>query len=227
MYTTEEIGEVLLSHVGKTAKLKSFSNRIPAKAYNGIAQKRNNSSERIVITAHIDAKKGTPGAIDNASGIVGLLLVAELLKDYDGTKAIEIIAFNGEDYFAVPGQMDYIRKNQNKFKDIILNINIDGARYKEGETSLSFFDVPEAIQKNAHAVFRKYRGITEGIQWPQGDHSIFIQQGCPAIAVSSRWFIENIETQEITHTPKNNIDIVDTEKIVKIAEALDWFIRRM
>ncbi len=116
VYTTKEIGGILLSHVRKTAKLKSFSKRIPAKAYNVIARKRNNSSERIVITAHIDAKKGTPGAIDNATGIVVLLLVAELLIDYDGPKSIELVAFNGEDYFAVPGQMDYIRKNQKKIQ---------------------------------------------------------------------------------------------------------------
>ena len=59
-----------------------------------------------------------------------------------------------------------------------------------------------------------------GFQWFQGDHSIFIQQGVPAIAVSSQWFIDNIDQQEITHTPKDNPSIVDCQKVVEIAEAI-------
>ena len=70
-------------------------------------------------------------------------------------------------------------------------------------------------------------GIVEGSPWPQGDHSIFIQNGCPAIAVSSNWFIENMETQDVTHTPKDNIEIVDCKKVVEVASALEWFINEI
>jgi len=226
VYTTEEEGKNILSCIGKPAILQSRSTRIPAKAYNVIARKGKEMAKRIVITAHVDAKKGTPGAIDNATGVVILLLLAELLKNYDGDRLLEIVAFNGEDYFAVPGQMDYIRKNQKHFENIVLNINIDGAGYKEGKSALSFFDVPEAMKVMADDMLAKFDGITEGIQWPQGDHSIFIQQGCPAIALSSQWFIEHIDSQEITHTPKDNIDIVDCLKVIEIAEALNWLLRK-
>ncbi|MBK9392004.1 MAG: M28 family peptidase [Bacteroidetes bacterium] len=34
----------------------------------------------MVVTAHIDAKKGTPGAIDNATGVIVLLLLSELQR---------------------------------------------------------------------------------------------------------------------------------------------------
>jgi aminopeptidase YwaD len=44
-----------------------------------------------------------------------------------------------------------------------------------------------------------------------GDHSVFLQQGCPAIAVSSQLFIDNMESQEITHTPKDNLGLVNYE----------------
>jgi aminopeptidase YwaD len=226
VYMTEEKGGKLLSYIGKPAMLQSRSTRIPAKAYNVVARKGKNMDERIVITAHIDAKKGTPGAIDNATGVVVLLILAELLKDYDGDRLLEIVAFNGEDYYAVPGQMDYIRKNQERFDNIVLNINIDGAGYKEGYSAFSFFDVPEAIRAKANEMLARFDGITEGILWPQGDHSIFIQYGCPAIAVSSQWFVEHIDSQDITHTPKDNLDIVDCRKVVEITEALNWFVRK-
>ena len=223
---TEEEGRRLLPHTGKSIILKSNSRRIPTNADNVIARNGKNTTERIVITAHIDAKKGTPGAIDNATGIIVLLLVAEMLRDYDGNRNLEIVALNGEDYYAVPGQMDYLYKNQNKFNEVLLNINIDGAGYIEGKSTFSLFGLPEEMKKNVNGVLAEYDGITEGIQWPQGDHSIFVQQGCPAIAVSSKWFIDHMDSQTITHTPKDNAGIVDCRKVVEIAEALNWLIRK-
>ncbi len=148
-----------------------------------------------------------------------------MLGDYDGDRMIEIAALNGEDYYAVPGQMYYIHQNQNKFNQIILNINIDGAGYKEGKSTFSLFDLPEEIKEKVNRVLAEYDGITEGIQWPQGDHSIFIQQGCPAIAISSAWFIDHMDSQEITHTPKDHAGIVDCHKVVEIAQALNRLIR--
>jgi aminopeptidase YwaD len=224
VYMTEEEGAKMVPLIGKTVMLQSHSKRIPAKAYNVVARKGKDQDKRIVITAHIDAKKGTPGAIDNATGVVTLLLLAELLKDYQKDEMLEIVALNGEDYYAVPGQMDYVNKNQERFHEIRLNINIDGAGYKEGKSSFSFFNLPENYHEKANRMISRFERITEGAEWYQGDHSIFIQNGCPAIAVSSRWFIEHIDSQDITHTPKDNIEIVDCRKVVEIAEALKWLI---
>ena len=171
-------------------------------------------------------EKGRPKAIICATGenpaLAGGVYPFPLIEDgdYDGNRFIEIVAFNGEDYYAVPGQMLYIFNNQDRFNEILLNINIDGAGYKEGKSAFSFYGLPEEIEKNANGVLSKFNGITEGAQWPQGDHSIFTQNGCPAIAVSSQWFTENIDSQEIVHTPKDNIEIVDCQKVVEIAEAL-------
>jgi aminopeptidase YwaD len=226
VYMTEDEGRKLLDYVGKTVVLTSKSKRIPGKGDNIIARKGQPSSERIVITAHIDAKKGTPGAVDNATGVVVLLLLAKLLEDYEGDRLIEIVAFNGEDYYAVPGQMLYITKNRDCFDEILLNINIDGAGYKEGESVFSFYGLPEEMETKANEVLSKFDGITKGVQWAQGDHSIFTQNGRPAIAVSSKWFTENIDSQDITHTPKDSIEIVDCNKMVEIAEALNLFVRK-
>ncbi len=224
VYTTEEEGERLLSCIGKPARLESRSRRIPAKAYNVVARK-GKRDERIVVTAHIDAKKGSPGAIDNATGVVALLLLAELLRDYEGERSLELVAFNGEDYYAAPGQVDYVTRNHQQFSRILLNVNIDGAGYKEGKSACSFLGLPEAMGARAHEMLTRFDGLTAGIPWPQGDHSIFIQYGCPAIAVTSQWFLEHIEVQEITHTPKDNPEIVDGRRVVEIAQALNWFIR--
>jgi len=225
VYMTEEEGMRLLAHAGSTVTLESVSERIPGKGYNVTAVRGPEDTDRIVITAHIDAKKGTAGAIDNATGVIVLLLLADLLHDYEGPRKIELVAFNGEDYFAVPGQMNYIMANHGKFSEMLLNINIDGAGYREGLSAFSPFNLPEDIYRKTTGVITSYPGITEGAQWPQGDHSIFVQYGVPALAVSSKWFIDNMEHQDITHTPKDNPEITDCHKLVEIAFALNDLIR--
>lgn len=227
VYMTEEEGVKLAGYIGKRVSLRSDSERIPGKGSNVIGRKGPAGADRVVVTAHIDAKKGTPGAIDNATGIATELLLAELLAGYAGARQVEIVAFNGEDYYAVSGQMKYIAENQGRFENILLNINIDGAGYKRGPSSFALFDLPEGPRKNAAQVIEQFDGIVEGPQWPQGDHSIFLQYGRPAIAVSSDWFIENIDNQDITHTPKDNLEIVDSRKVVEIAEALQKFIQAL
>ncbi|TDP81212.1 aminopeptidase YwaD [Halanaerobium saccharolyticum] len=227
VYMTAENGRKLLAQEGKEVSLKSNSKRIAGPGYNVIGIKGKNKSHRIVITAHIDAKKGSPGAIDNATGVTILLILAELLQDYDGNKLIELAAFNGEDYYSVSGQIAYIRANQNNFDNIILNINIDGAAYKIGNTSFSSFDLEASLEKKLEEIIKNYPGIVRGSKWAQGDHSIFLQYGVPAVAISSRWFIDNIETQQITHTEKDNLEIVAPAKIIEIAQALNQFVRKI
>lgn len=227
VYMTAENGKKLLAHKGKEVSLKSNSKRIAGPSYNVIGIKGENKSQRIVITAHIDAKKGSPGAIDNATGVAVLLILAELLKNYAGNKLIELVAFNGEDYYSVPGQMTYIKANQDNFDSILLNINIDGAAYKIGNTSFSTFELEPLLEKKVDEIIKAYPGIAKGSKWAQGDHSIFLQYGVAAVAISSKWFIDNIETQEITHTKKDNLKIVDADKIIEIAAALNKFIKKI
>ena len=227
VYMTEDEGLKLIPKIGRIVFLESKSKRIPGKGYNVIGKKGNENGQKIVVTAHIDAKKNTPGAIDNATGVIVLLLLSELLTSYNGNRLIEIVALNGEDYYSVPGQMNYINANKDNFNKILLNINIDGAGYKQGLSSFSLFNLPDEILQKTQIVINQFSGITEGVQWPQGDHSIFLQFGVPAIAVSSQWFIDNIDDQDITHTPKDNIGIVDCKKIIEISQALNTLIRSL
>ncbi len=220
-------GQKLIDKEGEEVFLESKAERIPEAAYNVIARKRGSAKKRIVITAHIDAKKGTPGAIDNATGVTILLLLSELLKEYNGKYPVELVAFNGEDYYAVPGQMKYIEQNKEGFSDILLNINIDGAGYKVGGSSFSLFDLPGKIRNIVQNRINSDSALKEGIPWYQGDHSIFLQYGCPAIAVSSSWFIENMDTQNITHTPEDNLEIVNYRRVCEIAFAIHDIIDKL
>jgi aminopeptidase YwaD len=224
VYMTEEEGLRLLAYQNQVVHVQSNSTRVPSTGENVLGTKGNPQGKRIVITAHIDAKKEAPGAIDNGTGVVILMLLAELLKDYKGDHQIELVALNGEDYFCAPGQIQYIYKNKDNFQNMLLDINIDGAGYKEGGTTFSKFNLPPRLNKVCDQVIGQSEAISEGAPWPQSDHSIFVQQGVPAIAVTSQWFLENINSQTITHTPKDHPRIVNHEMVVETALGIYDFV---
>lgn len=227
VYMKDTEGERLLTYTGKTVELISKAERIPSTAFNVIGRKSEQTENRVVITAHIDTKIGTPGAIDNGTGVAIVLALAELLKDNAGKYPIELVIFNGEDYYAAPGQINYMEQNEGHFNDMLLNINIDGAGYKEGLSCFSPFELPENILDVLHEVLWDSPELKEGLPWYQGDHSMFLQNGCPAIAVSSQWFIENMECQEITHTPKDNLSIVNYEQVAECALGIAELVKKL
>jgi aminopeptidase YwaD len=215
VYMKDTEGARLLPCVGQTATLVSRAERIPETAFNVVARNNLHTRGRIVVSAHIDTKIDTPGAIDNATGVATVLVLAEMLKDVKSP--VELVLFNGEDYYGAPGQVKYVEQNAGRFGDIALDINIDGAGYREGLSCFSPFGLPENIADALREVLWDNPAIVEGAPWYQGDHSLFLQQGRPAIAVSSQWFVENMETQELTHTPKDNPDVVSYERVSECA----------
>jgi hypothetical protein len=54
-----------------------------------------------------------------------------------------------------------------------------------------------------------------------------VQFGVPAIAFTSEWFSENINDQDITHTPKDNLGIVAPERLPEVARAVADFVLQL
>lgn len=90
VYCKESVGAVLARLQGERIHLKINARRLSSSATNVIAQMNRKAPGKIVITAHIDAYEDSPGASDNASGTVVLLLLAEMLLDYQGGNCLEI-----------------------------------------------------------------------------------------------------------------------------------------
>ena len=55
------------------------------------------SAPRVLVGAHFDSVRGTPGADDNASGVAGMLECARLLVGARPTATIELVGFNLEE----------------------------------------------------------------------------------------------------------------------------------
>jgi aminopeptidase YwaD len=221
VYMTEEEGNRLINHVGKDISLDIRSKRIPAKGCNVIARKVVDLDRKVVLCAHIDthnSKDGTPGALDNASGVVVLLLLAELLENYNGHLGIEIVALNGEEYYSSAGEVQYLINNQDKFNEILLDINLDSVGYYQGNTAYSLYNCPDDIARSIRRVFSTQKDMVEGEQWYQGDHMIFAQKQIPALAITSGHFMELLT--HIAHTAQDRPELVDCSKLVQVALTL-------
>jgi len=222
VYCTDAVGKGILAKTGEVCHLTIQARRIPATACNVIACKNQAAPQKIVVSAHIDAYWSTPGALDNASGTVVLLLLAEMLQDYKGKLGIEIVAFNGEDYYGASGEMDYLRRYGQDLARMVAAINVDDVGYQQGKTAYSLYECPDEIKQKTDSIFGNYDGIAAGEPWYQGDHMIFAQNGKPAIAFTAEKIAELMAT--ITHTPKDTPDMVDCGKLIEVAHTLQSFI---
>lgn len=218
VYMTVEEGRRLRSYAGMNVTLKFESARIPARACNVIARKNTGTEKKIVICAHIDAKKTTPGALDNAAGISVLLGLARLLENYSGNYQVELLAINGEDYYAGSGEVDYLQRYSSDMKNTELAINIDAAGYKDGDTHYSFYECSEKSSSRLSEIFSSYEGISEGESWPMSDHMVFAMNGVPAVAITSEKFMHVCST--INHTEKDVPEEVDAGKLAALSCAI-------
>lgn len=225
VYLTEEEGQRLIDQSGQTISLEIRAQRQPAQACNVIARKCAQSDWRVVLFAHIDAKQGTPGALDNAAGVTTLLLLAELLNNYTREPGLEIVALNGEDYYSIPGEMQYLQLNADRFGSIVLGINLDGVGYREGRTAFSLYDCPPDLSAAIRQVFASRPDFVAGEPWYQGDHSLFLMNQRPALALTSDPAHELMTS--IIHTAHDRPEVLDVNKLVETAAALRELLDRV
>ncbi len=210
---------LLLRSENKTGHVSIDAHRIPSTARNIVARK-GPSDRRLVVCAHIDTKPGTPGAVDNAAGVVALVLLGERLAQHDALPVgIELLAVNGEDHFAAPGEVAWLEANEGSLDAIELFINIDGAGYRRGRTAFSFYNVDSERLALARRLFTDFDDLIEGRPWYQSDHAIFAMQGRPAAALTTEFVDEMLA--ELFHAETDAPDQVAPERIIGIVDALE------
>lgn len=217
VYLTDKEGDWLAVQAGQMVHLVSRAQRIPATGCNVVARKGDRPDRRLVFFAHIDAKLGTPGAADNASGVVVMLLLAELLADYSGELSIEIVALNGEDYYSNPGEQAYLTANNGRFPEIVLGVNVDGVGLRQSDVAYSLYGCPEETAVALQTLFAQYPGVVPGPPWYAGDHALFMLNERPALALTSE---KMDELMVIVHTPEDSPAALDPARLVTVALAL-------
>jgi aminopeptidase YwaD len=237
--------ERLLAHAGETVRLliDSASRRVPAEqliariparvsdpalggdpAPGDDRKPSPGSLRRIAVSAHIDSRYGTPGALDNASGVAVLMALADLLGERAPALDVELVPFNGEDDYAAPGEMAYLAQ-PDALGSLALAINIDAVGRRDDTTAISFYSCPANVRDAALASAAELPRIAEGPGWPMSDHMVFAMRGVPAIAVTSSGLLEIAAT--VAHTEQDTPELVDPDLIEEAAAFIARLIERL
>ncbi|MBU4555826.1 MAG: M28 family peptidase [Actinobacteria bacterium] len=225
-YMRDVDGERLLGHAGAMTHVSVDSRRVPTTAEHVVATMPGDREGRIVLFAHIDSRKDSPGVLDNASGVATLLCVARLLADRTSGPTLEFVPLNGEDNYANPGEMMWVADNAERFGDIVLGINVDDAGLRGFGSHVSFYECSPEIEALAKDLMNdSEHDITEGPQWVQSDHALFGIYGVPAIAVTSAGMLEFMA--KYAHSERDTVDLADAAAIAGISRFLAAFVDRL
>jgi aminopeptidase YwaD len=219
-YLSGADGAALAALAGQPTRLEIRSRRIPAHGANvhGFLPGGSQAARRVMLTAHIDAKPDTPGALDNAAGVITLLLLAERLAQTPARLPVEIVAVNGEDYYASSGERLIMEHYAGRWDEIALGINLDALGYYTGRTAYSLYECPDGLAAAIRANFSGEASFCEGEPWFQGDHFLFMMNQRPALALTSEMIGEMMT--EVVHTASDTPERVNPARLVEASQAL-------
>ncbi len=198
------------------------SSTVPSTGEQLIFSRNSAAGRRVILCAHMDTKYGTPGALDNGAGVATLVGVMERLADANLPVALDVVPFNGEEYFAVPGQLAYLDHRESNVETTRLVINIDGLGHVDSKNAFSYYNVSPEETARIAGVVGKNDAVT-GKRWIAGDHTMFAFRGIPCIAVTSSNLTEAVV--DLTHTAADTVDNVDGTLIESAADAIAEIIR--
>lgn len=159
------------------------------------------SGTRAVVSAHVDSKVTTDGALDNGGGVATLLEIAEL--GLEGLRPTELVFFNGEDHYAAPGEQAWLAARD--LAEIELVVNVDGAGLAGHGAAVSLFGGSNELEATVNRLLAAESRLQPGAPWFESDHTIFAVQGIPAIAITSAAPFDDLRRR--SHAPDSPEDL--------------------
>lgn len=200
-----EVGLILLKKAGQNAHLNLQSRQAPARFYNVAARKTSEKPERILLIAHFDTVTGSPGAIDNASGVDVLLASAARYARKELLLSLEWIALNGEEMGGL-GDVEVLRRQGDQLDQTLAVINIDGIGGFTGANTLTTLGSSSAFQDLVFELGKDYPGVAWCDPWYESDHTAYLFRGVPCIALSSFGALN-------LHQPSDSLEWISPAKL--------------
>lgn len=204
-----------LEHKQVQVKVSSFSED---SVTGNVIAKTKNAKEKIVISAHYDSAEGSPGAWDNASGVVALLELAKRFQNKDLNVQIEFAAMCPHE-IGYPGSVTYTNTEQAELEKVLLNINIDGIGAVSGIDTITSDNLPNWMYRFIQKILLKYEEITEdGAIKVEGDHFAYTWNNIPSMVFTSTGNVN------MHHENIDSLCTVDTDKILRVVDFIEELI---
>lgn len=188
-----------------------------------IARKEGKASKgTIVVCAHMDTKYGTIGALDNGAGVLALNEIAKQISLAQYT--VEIVPFNGEEYYEASGEMAYLKRMEESGEEPVLVINLDAPCHLSSDIAVSCYHCGEMEEKFKEVLGKE---VVWGPEWYASDHAAFAMRGIPCVAITSSDLFEG--GLEHTHSEKDlwsDVELGQVKTVAKTAVVLMEYMDR-
>ena len=209
----------------------------------------------VVVGAHYDSARGTPGANDNATGVAAVLELARLLRDLRGTagKRIRLVLFVNEEppYFMTDamGSLQYARALAARNERVVAMYSLETIGFYSSQPGSQRYPAPFNLLYADRADFVAFVGMLGSRPLLQEtvrsfrSHTSFPSIGgvapsaIPGIAWSDHWAFAQYGFQAVMitdtalfryphyHLPSDTPDKIDTEKLARVVKGIERVIR--
>ena len=211
--------------------------------------------EVVVVGAHYDSARGTPGANDNATGAAAVLELARLMRDLKGVsgKRIRLVLFVNEEppYFMTEamGSLNYARALAARHERVVAMYSLETIGFYSSAPGSQSYPAPFGLMFADRGDFVAFVGMLGSRRAAAGDGAVVPlaylvpdhrRGGAPRGArhrlVGSRAFAEHgFQAVMVTdtalfryphyHQPTDTPDKIDTEKLARVVKGIERVVR--
>lgn len=166
------------------------------------------ATQWIVLGAHFDGAKASPGANDNASGVAAVLAVARVLRDLPCRKHGVIVAMFDEEEIGLVGSKAFAESLAAEKTDVLAVHTVDQVGWDSDGDRRFELELPTS------ELLAEYRASAEAVgasvvrtSTDTSDHESFRALGMPAVGITEEYV--NRDTSTHAHRATDTADTVD------------------
>ena len=163
----------------------------------------------IVLGAHFDGVAGSPGANDNASGVVAVLAVARMLRDLPCRREGIIVAMFDEEEIGLVGSKAFADRLVADKTDVVAVHSVDQVGWDSDGDNRFELELPTS------ELLEEYRASAEVVgasvvrtSTDTSDHQSFRALGMPAVGITEEYV--NRDTSTHAHRSTDTADTINT-----------------
>ena len=171
------------------------------------------SEEYILFGSHYDSERGSPGAIDNATGVALSMGVAYQLAQLTDRSVNYIVVFFDQEEDNEIGSKAYARMLRKSGKKVLLVNTFDMMGWdSDGNRGIEIELPSEGIEKLYYNEAKKLNIPIQTTKVSSSDHMSFIQEGFNALGTTEE-YVQRDTTPHI-HKPSDTYDTIDFEFLI-------------
>jgi hypothetical protein len=211
------------------------------------------ASEIVIVGAHYDSARGTPGANDNGSGTAALLALARAFAGARPSRSVRFVAFVNEEppWFMTSdmGSARYARRCRDRGEKVVAVLSLETLGYYSDREDSQRYPFPMSIFYPSTGDFVGFIGTVDSrhlVRQVVGSfrrHATFPSEGAampastPGVEWSDHWAFgqHGYHSLMVTdtalfrsadyHTPRDGVDRIDFERLARVVAGLGHVVR--